>query len=262
MSSTASAVVVCDFSDRAIATISMNRPDKRNALSLELITRLTEAFADASAERHRRAIVLRGEGKSFCAGLDLEEMNQAGNAEKAATALSKLYETMARSPCVTIAAAHGAAFGGGVGLLAASDIVVASDDLKIGFPEVKRGLTAALITALLRRSVTDRQLRELIVLGLTIDANQAAALNIVNRVVPADQLAPTIADYCKQVIAAAPNAVWRSKKLLDQLAIRPAAEDLKLALDFHFAGKHEGELKEGIAAFLEKREPRWGARDG
>lgn len=254
-------VVLADLADPAVATIILNRPEKRNALSLALITGLTAAIARASEDRRRRAIVIRGAGKSFCAGLDLEEMNQAGNAERAATALSKLYETIALSPCVTIAAAHGGTFGGGVGLIAAVDIAVAAEDLKVGFPEVKRGLTAALITALLRRTLTDRQLRELIVLGLTIDARQALALQIVNRVVPADRLGETVDDYCKQVIAAAPNAVWRSKKLLDSLGIRPVAEDLRLALEFHFSGKHEGELKEGIAAFMEKREPKWGLRD-
>lgn len=254
-------IVVSDLTDPAVARLTLNRPDKRNALSLALIEGLTEAVARAAEDRRRRAIVIRGAGKSFCAGLDLEEMGQAGNAERAATALSKLYETIALSPCVTIAAAHGGTFGGGVGLIAAVDIAVAAEDLKVGFPEVKRGLTAALITALLRRSLTDRQLRELIVLGLTIDARQALALQIVNRVVPGDQLAATVDDYCKQVVAAAPNAVWRSKKLLDALGIRPVAEDLKLALEFHFSGKHEGELKEGIAAFMEKREPNWGLRD-
>lgn len=256
-----SAVVLTDLSDPAIARITMNRPEKRNALSSELIAALTDAFADASRDRNRRAIVVRGEGKSFCAGLDLEEMGREGSAEKAATALSKLYQTMADSPCVTIAAAHGAAFGGGVGLIAASDIVIAAEDLKLGFPEVKRGLTAALITALLRRSVTDRALRELIILGLTADAKRACELQMVNRVVSAAELSSTVDEICRQVIAAAPNAVARSKRLLDELAIRPAKADLELALQFHFKAHHAGEIKEGVAAFLEKREPRWGPRD-
>lgn len=254
-------VVLTELSHPAIAYITMNRPEKRNALSFELIAKLTEAYEEASKDRHRRAIVLRGEGKGFCAGLDLDEMAMEGSAEKAATALSKLYRVMAASPVVTIAAAHGAAFGGGVGLIAASDIVIAADDLKVGFPEVKRGLTAALITALLRRSVTDRALRELIVLGLTIDAKRALELNIINRIVTTDQLLPTANEYCKQIIAAAPNAVARSKKLLDELAIRHAEQDLELALKFHFEFRHEGEIKEGVAAFHEKREPRWGLRD-
>lgn len=254
-------VIKTDFSNPAIATITMNRPDKRNALSLQLITELTEAFAECSRDRNRRAVILRGEGKGFCAGLDLDEMAQAGNAEKAATALGKLYEVMATSPIVTIAAAHGAAFGGGVGLIAASDLVVATEDLKVGFPEVKRGLTAALITTLLRRTVPDRALRELIILGLTIDARQAMALQMVNRVVASDQLLPTANDFAAQVVAAAPNAVARTKKLLDDIDVRSVKEDLDLALKFHFEFRHEGEIKEGVAAFHEKRTPRWGPRD-
>jgi len=251
-------VITTDISNPAVAVISMNRPEKRNALSLQLITELTQAFADSSRDRSRRAVILRGEGKGFCAGLDLDEMSQAGNAEMAATALAELYEVMATSPVVTIAAAHGAAFGGGVGLIAASDIVIATDDLKIGFPEVKRGLTAALITTLLRRTVPDRALRELIVLGLTIDAKQAQSLQMVNRIVGVDQLMPTANDYAKQVIAAAPNAVARTKKLLDDIHVRGVRDDLQMALKFHFEFRHEGELKEGVAAFHEKREPRWG----
>jgi len=254
-------LIISDLSNPAVATITMNRPDKRNALSLQLILELTSAFTECSRDRNRRAVILRGEGKGFCAGLDLDEMAQAGNAEKAATALAKLYEVMATSPIVTIAAAHGAAFGGGVGLIAASDLVVASDDLKIGFPEVKRGLTAALITTLLRRTVPDRALRELILLGLTIDAKQAQSLQMVNRVVPADALLPTAHEFAKQAVAAAPNAVARTKKLLDDIHVRSVKDDLNLALKFHFEFRHEGEIKEGVAAFQEKREPRWGSRD-
>ncbi|MCS7032913.1 MAG: enoyl-CoA hydratase-related protein [Phycisphaerae bacterium] len=254
-------VVLIERPSAEVATVIMNRPDKRNALSLELISALTDAFVELSRDRARRVIVLRGEGKAFCAGLDLEEMAKEGSAEKAATALSKLYQAMAGSPVVTLATAHGAAFGGGVGLIAASDIVVAEEGLKIGFPEVKRGLTAALITALLRRSVSDRALRELIILGLTIDAQRAAQLGIVNRVAPAAQMTDIVQEYCRQIIAAAPNAVARSKKLLDELAIRHAREDLELALKFHFEYRHEGEIREGVAAFHEKREPRWGLRD-
>lgn len=253
--------VQIDSTNPAVAIISMNRPEKRNALSLQLISELTDAFALAARDKLRRAIILRGEGKGFCAGLDLDEMAQAGNAEKAATALATLYEVMATTPVVTIAAAHGAAYGGGVGLIAASDIVIASEDLKVGFPEVKRGLTAALITTLLRRTVSDRALRELIILGLTVDAKQAMALQMVNHVVPSDQVLARANEIATQVIAAAPNAVARSKKLLDDIGVRPVAEDLQLALRFHFEFRHEGEIKEGVAAFHEKREPRWGPRD-
>jgi methylglutaconyl-CoA hydratase len=174
--------------------------------------------------------------------------------------LAGVYEAICRSPLVTIAVAQGAAMGGGVGLLAACDLVVASDDLRIGFPEVRRGLVAALVTALLRRQLPERVLRELVILGQTITATEALRHGLVNRLVSADRLVAETANLVGQVLQGAPVAIARSKVLLDDLAPRPITTDLVHAVRYHLEARDDSEAAEGIAAFLEKREPRWGPR--
>src|SRR5258706_3020679 len=166
-------LVMVDASDPAITVLTMNRPEKRNALSIALIEALTAAVVAASVDRSRRVIIVRGAGAAFCAGLDLSEAGQPGVSEKSAEALAGLYEAVATSPLVTIAAAQGAAMGGGAGLIAAWDFAVAADDLRLGYPEVHRGLVAALVTCLLRRQMNDRVVRELILLGQTINGSAA-----------------------------------------------------------------------------------------
>ena len=157
----------------AITVLALNRPDKRNALSIALIEALREAILGASRDPTHRVLILKGNGPAFCAGLNLHEASQPGTHEKSAETLAALYEALATSPLVTIAAAHGAAMGGGAGLVAACDFAIAADDLRLSYPEVRRGLVAALVTCLLRRQINDRAVRELILLGQTVDAPRA-----------------------------------------------------------------------------------------
>jgi methylglutaconyl-CoA hydratase len=249
-------LVLIDSSDPAITVLTLNRPGKRNALSIELIEQLGHAVRTASDDRTRRAIVLRANGPSFCAGLDLAEAMDAANAHRSAEALAEMYHTIAASPLITIGAAHGSAVGGGAGLLAACDFIVGADDLRVGYPEVHRGLVAALVTTLLLRQFNQRVVRELVLLGQTVTAARALELGLINRIGGFDVAMQLARDAC----AGAPGAIARSKRLLDALAPRPLAEDLRVALDFHLRSRQAGEAAEGMAAFLEKRPPRWGAR--
>lgn len=243
-----------------VVFITMNRPEKRNAMSFALIEALREATEKVSKERTNRAMIFRGNGPSFCAGLDLNEVAGEGSAEKLAAALSKFYAAVCTSPLVAIAAAHGGAMGGGAGLIAACDISIGAPDLKIGFPEVKRGLVAALLTALVRRTLGDRYVRELVLLGQIVESDRAHQLGLVNRVVPGDQLMIEALSIAKIVCAGAPGAIARSKRQLNNLGPRSIEEELKLALDFHLNAKIASEAQEGVAAYLEKREPKWGMR--
>ena len=253
-------VLIVDTSDPQIALVTLNRPDKRNALSIELIEQITRAVAEQSKDLMRRVIILRGNGPSFCAGLDLKEASDPKNAHRSAEALARMYLAIAQSPLVTITAAHGAAMGGGAGLLAACDLVVAGDDLKISYPEVKRGLIAALVTCLLRRQLSDRAVRELILLGQTVDAAHALQRGLITRIAPTGQLDTQTTDLAREACAGAPGAISRTKQLLDSLSARTIAEDLKIALEFHLAARKSTEAAEGITAFKEKRAPRWGNR--
>jgi methylglutaconyl-CoA hydratase len=244
--------------DAQTQVLTLNRPTKRNALCIELIESLRDAVLAAEKEPGRRALILRGEGPVFCAGLDLREAADPALSDRSAHALAELYQAICASPLVTIAAAQGGAIGGGAGLVAACDLVVASEDLRIGFPEVRRGLVAALVTCLFQRQLGGRALREAILLGQNIDAPRALELGLVNRVTPESQLMPTAAALAREACAGAPGAIARTKRLLDDLAARPLAQDLKLALEYHLAARNSAEAAEGVAAFNQKREPRWG----
>src|SRR5438046_1860152 len=177
-------IITIDSSDPAITIVTLNRPEKRNALSIELIDAVRVATEHATADLNRRVIIIRGNGPSFCAGLDLKEASDPKRSHASATALARMYQAICATPIVTIAAAHGTAVGGGAGLVAACDFAIAADDLRLGYPEVHRGLTAALVTTLLRRQLNDRQTRELVLLGQTVDAPAALEMGLVNRVVP------------------------------------------------------------------------------
>jgi methylglutaconyl-CoA hydratase len=133
--------------------------------------------------------------------------------------------------------------------------------LRLGYPEVHRGLIAALVTTLLRRQLSDRAVRELVLLGQTVDAANALQMGLVNRVVAARHLMESAIELAREASKGAPGAVARSKKLLDELSPRPIALELKRALDYHLAARSSPEAAEGVAAFLEKRPPRWPPRN-
>lgn len=253
--------VLVDSTDPRITLVTLNRPAKRNALSLELLHELREAVEKASKDVNRRVLLLKADGPAFCAGLDLKESADAARRQVAATALAGVYKAICASPLLTIVAVHGAVIGGGVGLLSACDLAIAADDLQVGFPEVKRGLVAALVTALVRRQVNDRMLRELVLLGKTISSSQALSIGLINHIVAPDQLLASALVLAAQAVQSAPLAVARTKHLLDNLSSRPIAEELDRALRYHLEGGESAEAVEGIAAFFEKREPRWPPRE-
>lgn len=249
--------ILIDASDPAVLVVTLNRPQKRNALSIELIEALTHAVRSAPSEPRRRVLVLRGSDPVFCAGLDLHEASDRSKADRSSHLLADLYEAICTCPLVTIAAAQGAAFGGGAGLIAACDLVVASEDLRIGFPEVHRGLVAALVTCMVRRQLGERAVRELVLLGQSVPAQRALAIGLVNRVVPPARLSDEVTAFAHEACAGAPGAIARTKRLLDDLSPRPIRDDLRLALKYHLEARESAEADEGVAAFLEKRRPEW-----
>ena len=254
-------MIKLDSHDATTSTLTLNRPDKRNALSLELIGQITSAVKQVESDKAKRVLIVRAEGPAFCAGLDLAEASAPDGAGKTAQALATMFETICETPLVTIGAVNGAAVGGGAGLAIACDFVIASaDDFKLGFPEVHRGIVAALVTAILRRQVNDRTARELILLGRTIDAERAVQLGLANRAVPLDKLIDESLKLARQVCRGAPNAIVRSKRLLDDLSPRPIREEFARALKYHLDARSSAEAIEGVHAFVEKREPKWSGR--
>jgi len=258
--SVSSDVLLTDHSDPLIAICTLNRPQKRNALNIELIEQLAIAVEAIASDAQKRVLIIRGNGPVFCAGLDLREAMDESNSERSARGLARLYLGIASAPQITIASAQGGAFGGGVGILAACDLCVAADDLHVGFPEVHRGLVAGLVTALLRRQMGDKDLRQAVLLGQTLDASAAQKIGIVQKIVPIDQLAKETNQIARTACQGAPGAIARTKRLLDDLSPRGLHTDMERALQDHLTARNSAEAKEGIAAFLEHRSPNWPSR--
>jgi methylglutaconyl-CoA hydratase len=247
---------------RGVATlITLNRPERRNALSLELMSALCSAIDDAGRDPTRRAIILRGAGEGFCAGLDLKEAQARGSHESSAKSVATMLRTVHQSNLVTIAAVHGHAMAGGAGLMAACDLALVASGTKIGYPEVRRGLVPALVSTLLRHQIGERHLRELFLTAEPITAERALEIGLINRVVNggADQVLDEALKLAETVAEGAPGALSATKRLLAQLKPSTFEKDLETALTFHDQARTGDEAAEGIAAFTEKRKPKWRA---
>ncbi len=250
-------VVLTEKPSAKTTILTLNRPERRNALTIELMTELTAAIDAASADQAQRVLVLRGAGQAFCTGLDLNEVGQSDKAHQSAELIARMLLTLSQTRLVTIAAIHGAAVAGGAGIMSACDLVVAAARTKIGYPEAKRGLVAGLVMTFLRRQLHERDIRELLLTGELIDANRAREIGLVNRVVAADQLDAEVQKLTASVLQGAPGALANSKRLLEQLWSTSVKEDIERALAHHMQARESLEAKEGVAAFLEKRSPRW-----
>ncbi len=241
----------------AITILTLNRPEKRNALNIALMEEFCRAVDSVSRDESQRVLVLKGAGPVFCAGLDLKEGSEPANAEKSAHLMAKMLITMSHARPITIAAVHGAAMAGGAGLMSTCDFVVASSDAQIGYPEVRRGLVAGLVMTFLRRQLRERDIRELLLAGEPVSAARALEMGLVSRVVPPADVMKEARRIADAVIEGGPDALRRTRKLLDELWPTTVVHDIERALSHHMLARNSDEAKEGMAAFLEKRKPRW-----
>ena len=205
--------------DLGVASLLMNRPDKRNALNAELVKALSDALGRAAADDDVRAVLLRGAGTDFCSGADLAELERIADMGPEASladasVLGDLFVAMRRHPKPIVAAVHGRALAGGAGLATACDLVVASDDAELGYPEVRLGFVPAMVMAILRRKVGESRAFELATRGDRVTAAEARELGLVNRVCPADRVADEAASYAAGLAARPASAVQLSKRLL------------------------------------------------
>jgi methylglutaconyl-CoA hydratase len=249
-------VVLIEKQTPQITLLTLNRPERRNSLTVELMTELTAAIENAAADPKQRILILRGAGKAFCTGLDLQEATKVDphvTAETVARALLALAETR----LVTIATVHGAAVAGGAGIMSACDFVIAAERTKIGYPEVRRGLVAGLVMTFLRRQLRERDLREVLLASELFDAERAREIGLVNRVVPTGDLETEAKKIAASVLQGAPGAITNSKRLLEELWSTSVRQDMERALRHHVEARESPESKEGIAAYNEKRPPTW-----
>src|SRR5437879_354574 len=250
-------VVLIEKQSPQITVVTLNRPERRNSLTIDLLNELISAIKVASDQPDERVLILRGAGAAFCTGLDLKEAADQTKAHATAEMVAKTLITLAETRLVTIAAVHGAAVAGGAGIMSACDFVVAAEKTKIGYPEVRRGLVAGLVMTFLRRQIGERNMRALVLGGELIDADGAREVGLVNRVVAPDQLLYEAHRFADSVLQGAPNAVAETKRLIEELWSTSVKEDVDLALKHHMQARDYAEAREGIAAFSEKRPPNW-----
>jgi methylglutaconyl-CoA hydratase len=241
----------------------LNRPDVRNALDGDLQDLLLKAFKEVEDEKNIRVIVLAGRGQAFCAGGDLSRMEQAAKMTKAksrreAARFAGFLYRMHTFPKPLIARVHGAAFAGGMGLVAACDLVVAAEEAEFCLPEVKIGLVPAMISPYIMRALGEQNARRYVLTGERLGAREAHRIGFVHECVPAAELDARVEKFAAQLAQAGPQALARSKKLLAKVAkaaITPklAEETAAVLADVRMGA----EAREGIRSFLEKRKPRW-----
>ena len=250
-------VVLIERESPQISVLTLNRPDRRNSLTLELLTELCAAINAASEQPEQRVLILRGAGAAFCTGLDLKAAADHTKAHATAEMVANTLITVSQTRLITIAAVHGAAVAGGAGIMSACDFVVAAERTKIGYPEVRRGLVAGLVMTFLRRQVRERNLRELLFSGELIDAVRAKEIGLVNRVVAADDVMNEAKKFAASVLQGAPGALSQTKRLVEELWWNSVKGDIEVALKYHMQACESDEAREGIAAFNEKRQPNW-----
>jgi methylglutaconyl-CoA hydratase len=239
-----------------VTVVTLNRPERRNALTIELLTELMAAIRLASNEPNERIIILRGAGAAFCTGMDLKAATPQ-NAHAMAELVAETLLTLSQTRLITIAAVHGAAVAGGAGIMSACDFVVAAERTKIGYPEVRRGLVAGLVMTFLRRQVGERNMRELLLGSELINAERAKEIGLVNRVVAQEELMSEAQKFADSVLQGAPGALAQTKHFIEELWWRSVKEDIDLAFKHHMEARESSEAREGIAAFNEKRPPNW-----
>lgn len=244
-----------------IATIALTVPEKRNAISSQMITDLLGALQRAE-ETHARVVILTGSGKAFCAGMDLDELQhlarqtQQKNLEDARRVTKLLYRLYS-FPKPVIAAVNGPAIAGGCGIATLADFTIAVPEAKFGYTEVKLGFMPALVSVFLRRRIGDRHVRDLLLTGRTIDATEAYRIGLITEIVPLESLMSRAREIAGVLLAASPTAVAQTKKLLlnfDKAAIRA---ELEVAIEANADIRTTPDFREGVAAFLEKRPPKW-----
>jgi methylglutaconyl-CoA hydratase len=255
--------VLTEIDARGFATVTLNRADQHNAFGEALIQALTVEFRRLAEDGRVRAVMLAAKGKSFSAGADLDWMKRLAAAPEAdniadAMKLAEMLQALWELPMPSIARVQGSAFGGGVGLVAACDIAIASEEARFSLTEVRLGLIPAAISPYVIAAIGRRQAARFAVTGETFDAAVAARIGLVHEVAPAGGLDPAVGRVVGALLACAPGAQVEAKRLVRDVAGRPIDADLRRLTAERIARRRATpEGREGVAAFLDKRRPAW-----
>ena len=242
----------------AVTTLTMNRPEVRNAIGPGLIAELTQRFAALAAD-DSRVLVLTGSGDAFSAGADVEWMRASRNLSEQqnvadAHAAAAMFAAVDSCPKPVIARVNGHALGGGAGLVACADVAIATEQAMFGFPEARLGLIPAMISPYVLRAIGPRRARELFVTGRRFGAGEALEIGLIHRIVPAGALDGAVAETAAEIIRCGPLAIAAGKRLVRDATGSLALPDLAERIA---AARSGPEGQEGLSAFLEKREPAW-----
>ncbi len=241
----------------SVRTLTLNRPEKRNALNDALVSELKEALRSANADQDLRAMVIRGAGKDFCSGADLESLRKISESSYEenladARSLAELFAMIRRVQVPVIAAVHGRALAGGCGLATACDLVIATESARFGYPEVKIGFVPAIVMAFLRRNISEKRAFEIATQGFEFSAAEAERLGLVNHVVSDESFEEEVARYAAVYDRVSRSAVVMSKKLLYEMDALGFDESIEAGAKANAEARMSEDCKKGIARFLDK----------
>jgi methylglutaconyl-CoA hydratase len=247
--------------DSGIATVTLNRPDKRNAISYELIEDLLAAL-DGVANSSALVLILTGAGKAFCSGMDLDNLKalvgrSPEQSLKDSETMAQLFRSLYDFPKPTIAAVNGAAIAGGCGLATLCDFTLAASAAKFGYTEVRIGFVPAIVSTFLLRQVGEKHARDLLLTGRIIEADEAYRIGLVNEVVPTDKLIERARELALKLMENSPASLVCTKRLLSDHARAELDAQIRSAVRENAAIRATRDFREGISSFLEKRKPRW-----
>lgn len=241
----------------SIRFLTLNRPEKRNALNEELISALKDALREADADDSLRAIVINGAGKDFCSGADLASLQKIAESSyeenlEDARSLAELFLLIRNVKIPVIAAVHGRALAGGCGLATACDLVVATETARFGYPEVKIGFVPAMVAAILRRNLGEKKSFELLTRGFEYTAEEAANLGLVNRTFDEEGFEKAVREFAGQYTKVSRSAVEMTKRLLYDIDAHNITDAIEQGVVTNAKARMTEDCKKGIAKFLEK----------
>ena len=249
-----------------VARITMTRPEVHNAFNEDLIKELHDAFVEISNAIDVRVVVLGGDGPSFCAGADLDWMRRASDLSEPANRadawhLATMLRAVADCKHPVVSQVQGMAIGGGAGLVAATDIAIAAESAQFAFSEVRLGLTPATVSPHVIDKIGAGRAAPLFLTGDRFSAEHAAAIGLIYRAVPDDQLASAVEDVVQSVLLGGPKAQTAVKKLVRRVVVEPRADVDRYTAELIGTVRASPEGREGVRAFLEKRKPSWSPKD-
>ncbi len=244
-----------------IATLTLNRPEKRNAVSSEMIGELVRALQEVESGE-ARVLILTGAGKAFCAGMDLNYLKEFPNQSAPqiiddARRIAGMFRRLWSFPKPLIAAVNGPAIAGGTGLATLCDFTLAVPEAKFGYTEVRIGFIPAIVSSFLVREIGSKRTRDLLLTGRLFDAQEARQMGLVNEVIPQEKLIPRARELAADLSSLSPTALAHTKRLLVKLAETDLDRELEMAVQESARVRSTADFREGLAAFLEKRQPVW-----